>query len=659
MTMPDHAAVETLEQLPLPSCRVLPDTTFVEVNAAYCALLNGREQDILGRKAIDYLSPESAEHLCRVFSEMTPERPSVLSGRQHIGIGGVDKWYIWNDRGLFDDDGTLIGIWAIAWDITEEHGYSTALESLIRLTNDRSIDTQTMLTRILAIGCDYFRTSTGVIARESAGDIITPVYAHAPAGAVAIGTPIAVDSAYASITFEHEGIVAIDDLSQTASVHLPPYANNPLERYISSALYVEGRRYGTIAFSSKTADAQKFNQNNKQFCRFLAQWVTIALERENKITEISRSEELYKQVFDYAPIAMHTIRRNRTITNVNRMWTEKFGYSKDEVVEKDITDFMTSDNAERAAKRIARSFDDTTAAFQRSFRHKDGSVLELEVATFNAKTVMQDEALVVLTDVTDRNRAQRSLSRGNDELRRANEGLKRFNAVAAHDLQEPLRKIGIFGGILEDALIGSSNTGVLESLHVILRSSKRLSKLVKDLLAYSQQTERKYAHERLDLTDILKDVLSDMDLMIKESAARITIGPLPALRGDRVPIERLFHNLINNALTYRRLGQPPEIHIFAETQANGNVELTTRDNGIGVTAETAEKIFEPFARLQPTAFSGTGIGLAMCKSIAEGHGWKIRANQRTDAPGSDFILTIPPGSVLASLKAVTADDGHP
>ncbi|AXS41881.1 PAS domain S-box protein [Breoghania sp. L-A4] len=651
MSHQNPGQIESLEQMPLPSCQSTPDGIIIDVNEALCEICARSREELIGTRAADVIASGNQNRLRMLMSQLTPQQPTTLGDKQPIRVDKREKWLIWSNTGAFNADGTLRSLWSSCWDVTAEHRYSNALERLIQLTSDRTLDAEKTLTRIVAIGCDYYGTEVGAISRLT-DDGIVAVHVHPETFPIDVGKPIPVEDSYSSLAIASNRIVTISDTGASDYMHTRFYKKNPVGRLIASKLMIDGECYGTLSFGSGKRSPELFTAEEIQFCEILVQWVTFTLTREKKIEEISRNEETYRNVFDRSPIMMHTIGKDRRLTNVNDMWAATLGYDKSYALGKDITDFLIPEGAAEAKGMVAQAFGESATGMRRSFRHSDGTVVETEVSTLDAKAGLESEALVVAIDVSDRNRAQRSLTRGNDELHRANDGLKRFNAIAAHDLQEPLRKIGIYGDILKEALVGSDDTEVLESLAVVVRSSQRLSKLVKDLLAYSKQTERDYAQAVVDPAAILNTVLDDMVLLIEESDARITIDPLPAFRCDRVPVERLFHNLINNALTYRRLGHPPRIEIFSTPLANGDIQVTVRDNGIGVPPDAVEKIFEPFARLQPTAFSGTGIGLAMCKSIAEGHGWKIRAAPRADHPGSDFILTIPGASIADGPAAI-------
>ncbi len=644
MTERDRAPIGSLAQMPLPSFRATADGIIADVNDAFCRISESPREALVGRQAADFIASGCEDRMRAVIAQLTPQQPATLSDRQPLQVNGREKWLLWSNAGDFDAHGTLRFLWSSCWDVTAEHRYDAALETLLGLTSDRTLDTAQILTRILAIGRDYYEADVGTISRLT-DDGIGTMHVHLQTIPTEVGKTIPVDESYAALALASDSIVTIPDTNVSEYAEMPFCKTNPTGRVVASKLMVDGACFGTLVFVSSKATSRPFTPEEIRFFELLVQWVTFTVTREKRIEAVSRNEETYRNIFDRSPIMMHTISRERRLTNVNDMWAATLGYDKKDVLGRDITDFLTPESAADAKATIPVAFNTAFTDMRRNFKHSNGTVVEAELAALDPKAGLENEAMVVAVDVSDRNRAQRSLTRGNDELHRANEGLKRFNAIAAHDLQEPLRKIGIYGDILKEALVGSSDTDVLESLAVVVRSSQRLSKLVKDLLAYSKQTERDYAQAIVEPCAILKAVLDDMALLIEETDAQVSVEPLPPLRGDRVPVERLFHNLISNALTYRRMGVPPRIEIFAETLDNGDVEITVRDNGIGVPPDSAEKIFEPFARLQPTAFSGTGIGLAMCKSIAEGHGWKIRAEARTDHPGSAFILTIPHGSI--------------
>ncbi|HEY6953795.1 MAG TPA: ATP-binding protein, partial [Flavisolibacter sp.] len=171
-------------------------------------------------------------------------------------------------------------------------------------------------------------------------------------------------------------------------------------------------------------------------------------------------------------------------------------------------------------------------------------------------------------------------------------------------------------------------------------ASMRMRLLIIDLLSFSQVNKQKLELNEVDLSSVMKEALSDYELIIKEKKANITIDPMPVIEGDKTMLLRLFENLLSNALKYSHEGIAPEISIQA-VQNNGTVEIEVRDNGIGFEEEFLPKLFTLFQRLHPKQkFEGTGLGLAICRKIAEMHNGSITAKSRLNK-GSSFFVSLP------------------
>ncbi|HXC64078.1 MAG TPA: ATP-binding protein, partial [bacterium] len=246
-------------------------------------------------------------------------------------------------------------------------------------------------------------------------------------------------------------------------------------------------------------------------------------------------------------------------------------------------------------------------------------------------------------DVQDRVDAQRRLEAYARDLENTNRELQNFTSVAAHDLQEPLRKILTFGERLAFALQGSEAGGKpQEDLGRMLSAAGRMRALIEDLLSYTRVASRPWAAEDTDLDRCLRQAWADLELAVEQSGARLEADPLPTLRADPSQLRQLFVNLMGNAIKYRRPGEAPRIRV-EWTAKPGQVELRVSDNGIGFDPAKAEKIFELFQRLHGRSeYPGNGLGLAICRKIAERHGGALRAESRP-GQGSTFILSLPWG----------------
>tara|TARA_R110002049_G_scaffold116110_1_gene268501 strand:+ start:67703 stop:70291 length:2589 start_codon:yes stop_codon:yes gene_type:complete len=257
----------------------------------------------------------------------------------------------------------------------------------------------------------------------------------------------------------------------------------------------------------------------------------------------------------------------------------------------------------------------------------------------------------VVQDVTENIKNEAALLLKNRELIRSNTELESFNQVSSHDLQEPLRKIRLFISRIEDKdeLSNSSN----QYFNKIKHSVERMQSLIQNLLAYSRIDSSQENFEKVDLNDVLEKVKEDLTTRIIETDAKIVTNKLPKIKGLTFQIEQLFTNLISNALKYRNSNQTPIIHIEYEKintskikmhftkSSNHYHKISFIDNGIGFEPEYAEKIFEVFQRLhQKTEYSGTGIGLAICKKIVDTHNGYIHAIGKVNV-GATFIIYLP------------------
>ena len=243
-------------------------------------------------------------------------------------------------------------------------------------------------------------------------------------------------------------------------------------------------------------------------------------------------------------------------------------------------------------------------------------------------------------EVESRNRQLESL---NEKLKQSNEELERFAAVAAHDLQEPLRKIQAFGDRL--AANASEHLDDKDQMYIerMRDAATRMRVLIDDLLQLSRVTSRGRPYERVDLREVVTRVADDLEGQITETGALLEVGELPVVMADPAQMHSLFQNLISNALKFRKTGQRPLVHV-AETQdpsrfeQNGMTHIAVEDNGIGFDPEYGERIFRIFERLNGRSdYSGTGIGLAVCKKIVSRHDGTITAEGK---PGEGAVFTV-------------------
>lgn len=274
-----------------------------------------------------------------------------------------------------------------------------------------------------------------------------------------------------------------------------------------------------------------------------------------------------------------------------------------------------------------------------------------------AKSAIEKHSIELARRNEQQQRTQLLLNEANARLMRSNRDLEEFAVIASHDLQEPLRKVHGFIDIIVRRHSGSLSDESRLYIGKVQGATARMQRLIDDLLTLSRVNTRASPFVQINLNDVARDVMQDLDSRIREAGAAITIDPLPTIVADRTQMHQLFQNLVSNAIKFRRPDVEPIVHITSEETVidrNGllvpGVRITVGDNGIGFDERYLDRIFKIFQRLHGREeYDGTGIGLSICQRIVTRHNGSITA---TSAPGGGaaFIITLP--------TAQTIEDNH-
>ncbi len=260
-----------------------------------------------------------------------------------------------------------------------------------------------------------------------------------------------------------------------------------------------------------------------------------------------------------------------------------------------------------------------------------------------------DVLLATIRALLRMRKAEAALAEANIELQganalllRRNEDLQRFASAASHDLQEPLRSISNFAGLLEKRYRGRLDANADEILTIIQRGASRMSDLIRSLLVYAQVGEESGTEwGTVNVDEVLAEVLKSLEPSITEAQASIVCEPLPTVPGNAVLLTQLFQNLIQNGLKYHKTHQKPSIHIGQRSPSAKMVEVAICDEGIGIPLEFQRVIFSPFQRLHGDEVPGFGIGLATCQRIVERHHGQIWVESQGEGTGSTFVVSLP------------------
>lgn len=379
-----------------------------------------------------------------------------------------------------------------------------------------------------------------------------------------------------------------------------------------------------------------------------------------KNAEIRDSEAQLRSYLEAASQAILAVSAAGKIVLVNRATEEMFGYRREELLGGEIEMLLpqrfrvvhVAYRAEYVANPRVRG---AGVGMDLWARRKDGTEFPVEIGLSYIDTADGTLTLGLVTDITERKRAADELAAAVDQLRRSNTELEQFAYLASHDLQEPLRMITSYLNLLERRCRGRLDEDGEEFLRYAVNGAERMKRLIRDFLAVSRISTQALIREPSDSGEIVANALQNLSAAIEESGTLVQLDPLPSIPADPGLLAQVFQNLIANAIKFHG-DRPPEIRISAREQGSDWI-FTVSDNGIGIESRHADRIFRIFERLhESTEYSGSGIGLAICKKIVERHGGRIWFESEPGV-GTVFHFTIPAKAEKSREKAAGDSGG--
>ena len=391
------------------------------------------------------------------------------------------------------------------------------------------------------------------------------------------------------------------------------------------------------------------------------------------LNDLKEKKENFRQLINNAPDAVIVIDQNSIV----QLWNPKaeiiFGWTAEEMIGNELADKIIPQIHREGHKKGMQRFLSTgnstilNHTLELNAINKEGEELITSITISQTMQAGEMAFIAFLRDISAEKRNQvelrkktlqllelnNSLAAKNAELERINKELESFNYVASHDLQEPLRKIQIYSNRLIEKDITILPPHTLEYINKIKASSTWMQRLIEDLLSFSQLSSVSEAYQDIDLNTILEEVKTTLAQSIEEKKVVIEADPLPKANVVHFQFSQLFTNIIGNSIRYGKENVAPHIRIHSKMVSTDDVlidesctpgnylQLTISDNGIGFETEYAEKIFDLFKRLHTKGkYTGTGIGLSICKKIVHNHNGFIKAVSKNEQ-GATFHIYLP------------------
>ena len=365
-------------------------------------------------------------------------------------------------------------------------------------------------------------------------------------------------------------------------------------------------------------------------------------ERTEELEKVVMDLRLKEYLLDSAndSIFLHDLDGN--FIYVNDVAYKSRGYTKDELLSMNIQDLSSPEFIEEIGPKIAELKKYGKSIFEAADLHKDGHIIPVEIHSRSINLDGKHFILSVVHDITEKKKAEKELKETIQNLERSNKELEQFAYVSSHDLQEPLRTIASFTQLLERRYKGKFDSDADEFMDFIVDAAIRMKEQIEGLLEYSRVETKGGEFKQVNTNEILRQTINRLNTFIKESDAEITYDELPVVVGDAEQLQRVFQNLISNAIKFRKCEEPLKIHISAyKSEDNNEYVFSIADNGIGIEEQYMERIFTIFQRLHTRdVYKGTGIGLSIVKRVIKRHGGHIWVESEFGV-SSTFYFTLP------------------
>jgi PAS domain S-box-containing protein len=380
-------------------------------------------------------------------------------------------------------------------------------------------------------------------------------------------------------------------------------------------------------------------------------YISMAMEQAQLYSDLQSSEARYKGIIENANDMIYRTDRKGNFIFMNAMVTKLLGYDEKIILDFNYLDLIHPDYRQATAQFYYSQLQEqhVNSYYEFPALHKEGHIVWIGQ---NVQLILNQGKFegfqAVARDITERKHMQDMLLQQTEALGRANAELEQFAFIAAHDLQEPLRKIQAFGDRLSSKYKQSLDEQGQDYLSRMQASAGRMRDLISDLLTFAKVSKEE-SREKVDLNLIVKDVIGDLQARLEDTQGHIQLEVLPTLEANPTQMRQLFQNLLGNAIKFRRPEVAPVVQVHSQQRIDGGYTIQVSDNGIGFDESYKDRIFKVFQRLHGRdRYEGTGMGLAIVRKIIDTHKASIDVSSQV-GQGTTFTLHFPP--VLHTIEA--------
>jgi two-component system CheB/CheR fusion protein len=606
---------------------------FVQLNKDGEKLLGMQKNDVIGKNDYELFPEDQADYLTSVDRKLFEDKMLLDISEERLTTKNGDRWLHTKKIPVIDENGIPQYLVGISEDITERKAQNDKiqefyrdLEQTVQLRTKELFKSEQRFKALLENSIDAISLTNGngeIIYQSPSVERMTGYSLEDRKNQKLSGLlhPDDVEQARALIT----------DLLQKPGVSVPM-----LMRFLHKQrhyMWIEGTVTNLLHDDSVQAVVYNFRD------------IT-----EKKLAEqsLALSEEKYRLLFSNNPLPAWVFDTETLMfLEVNDAAVAHYGFSRQEFLNMTIKDIRPEEDIPDLLAHRTKPAQSNTVIYNGYWKHlkKNRQVIFVDISSRHIDFKGHIARLVIAHDVTEKIEAEQKLNEANEalstrakELTASNKDLEQFAYVASHDLQEPLRMVSSFLQLLEKKYKDLLDDTGKQYIHFAVDGAERMKRLILDLLAYSRAGTSKELSASIDMNEIASDVVSTFTFALKDCGGEIILNKLPTITAVKTQMHQLLQNLVSNAIKYRG-DRPPKIEISCEEQDMYWI-FKVKDNGLGIDKRFFEKIFVIFQRLHnKTEYSGTGIGLAICKKIVERHGGSIHVESEPER-GSTFIFSI-------------------